>query len=198
MNRKSRAQRDNWLLVVGYWLLVRGAPRAFGLLEVIILLLITNYPCLLAGRNYHLIFAQGMTEGFILKKMEGEKVRWEVEADLARFLENSNELEGIKFKFYPRNKEPFLIEADKGRVKENGRDEIYLKKNVQIKGYLRANVRCEDLYWDSDSGLMRTSKRVEIVGEKWQIKGEGMKFSLDGDVITIEKNVSMEINEKPK
>jgi hypothetical protein len=41
---------------------------------------------------------------------------------------------------------------------------------------------------------MHTQDKVEIEGEKWLIKGEGIEFSPSGDIMTIKKDVTMEIN----
>ena len=136
--------------------------------------------------------------------MEGKIIKWELSAKSARIDENLKTLKEIKIKFYPKNKDPFTINADEGWVKENAtdtgivaskKDEIYLKNNVQIIGYLKSNVRCESLSWDSISEIMHTEDKVEIEGKKWLIKGEGIEFSPSGDIITINKNVTMEINE---
>ncbi len=113
--------------------------------------------------------------------------------------------QGVKVKFYPKDKDPFTIKAEEGWVKENdtanqnsagGKDEIYLKKNVQVTGYLKSDVKCESLSWDSISEVMYTQDKVEIEGEKWHIKGEGTEFDPSGDVMTIKKDVTMEIKEK--
>lgn len=144
------------------------------------------------------VFGQSMTEGFKLRRMEGERVRWEVRSDVAYFKENLKTLEGIELRFYPKNKDSFTVEAVEGWLKENDKDEIFLNKNVRVKGYLKADVKCENLLWDSASEVMHTSDRVEIEGGKWHIRGEGLEFSPEGDVITIEKNVTMEIQSYEK
>ncbi|MBU1631495.1 MAG: hypothetical protein KKH49_06830 [Candidatus Omnitrophica bacterium] len=71
--------------------------------------------------------------------MDGEIIKWELEADSAQFDENAKTLKGVKVKFYPQDKDPFTIKADDGVVKENvlvenltvgeaeKKDEIYLK-----------------------------------------------------------------------
>jgi LPS export ABC transporter protein LptC len=137
-----------------------------------------------------------MTEGFRLKKMEGKTAKWELEADSARFEEGLKTLQGVKVKFYPKNKDSFTIKAEEGLVKENDKDEIYLQNNVEIKGYLKSDVKCESLSWDSVSEIMHTPDKVQIEGEKWNIKGEGMEFNPNGDIINISKNVTMEINKE--
>ena len=139
-------------------------------------------------------FAQSVTEEFRLKKMEGKIIKWELEADSARFDENLKTLQGVKVKFYPKDKDPFIIKAEEGWVKENDKDEIYLKKNVQIIGYLKSDVKCESLSWDYISEVMYTQDKVEIEGKKWHIKGKGIEFTPSGDVMTIKKDVAMEIN----
>lgn len=143
----------NSLLLIGYSLLV------------IIPLLIIDYSSLLGGRNDQFIFAQSTLKGLRLKKTEGERIKWEIYANVARLKKNLKELEGVTFQFYPKNKDPFLIKADKGWVRGNEKEEIYLKEKVIIER------------------------------EKWRIKGEKMEFGADGDVITIKKNVTMEIKE---
>jgi LPS export ABC transporter protein LptC len=136
--------------------------------------------------------------------MEGEIVKWELEADSARFDENLKTLKGVKVKFYPTNKDPFMIKADDGLVKENvplenstanktSRDEIYLENNVQVIGYLNSNIKCDNLLWDSISEVMRSEDKVTIEGEKWNIKGKGIEFAPSGDTITIKNDVTMEI-----
>jgi LPS export ABC transporter protein LptC len=136
--------------------------------------------------------------------MEGKTVKWELEANSARFDENLRTFEKLKMKFYPENKRPFTIEADNGIVKENvplenatankvAKDEIYLKNNVLIIGYVDSTIKCDSLLWDSASEIMRSEDKVEIEGGKWNIKGEGIEFSPDGDIITIKKDVAMEI-----
>ena len=154
---------------------------------------------------FSFIFAQSVTKGFRAKKMEGEIVKWELEADSALFDENSKTLKGVKLKLYPEGKDPFIIKADDGLVKENvpetnptvngvkKKDEIYLKNNVQIIGYLNSNIKCDSLSWDSISEIMHTQDKVEIEGEKWNIKGEGIEFSPSGDIMFIKKDVTMEI-----
>lgn len=154
------------------------------------------------------IFCQSVTEGFRARKMDGEIIKWELEADSARFEENLKTLKGVKVKFYNKDKEPFTIKADDGVVKENvfwdaplsnkasKRDEIYLEKNVQVIGYLNSTIKCNSLLWDSISEIMHSKDKVEIEGEKWNIKGEGIEFSPSGDIITIKKDVTMEIVEK--
>jgi len=150
--------------------------------------------------------AQSVTEGFSARKMEGQIVKWELEADSARFEENLKTLKGVKVKFYPEDKVPFTIKADDGLVKENipltnatinetvsKKDEIYLQNNVQVIGYLNSTIKCDNLSWDSISEIMRSQDKVEIEAEKWNIKGKGMEFSPSGDTITIKKDVTMEI-----
>ncbi|MBU1766986.1 MAG: LPS export ABC transporter periplasmic protein LptC, partial [Candidatus Omnitrophica bacterium] len=100
----------------------------------------------------------------------------------------------------------FTIKADDGVVKENvlvenltvgeaeKKDEIYLKNNVQIIGYLNSNIKCDSLSWDSISETMHTQDKVEIEAEKWNINGEGIEFSPSGDIMTINKDVTMQIN----
>lgn len=138
--------------------------------------------------------------------MEGKIIKWELEADSARLEENLKILQGVKIKFYPKDKDPFLIKAEEGWVKENdpadsgitpgvsGKDEIYLKKNVEVNGFLKSDIKCDSLSWDSTSEVMHTQDKVEIEGEKWHIKGEGIEFDPSGDVMTIKKDVTMEIN----
>ncbi|MBU0534058.1 MAG: LPS export ABC transporter periplasmic protein LptC [Candidatus Omnitrophica bacterium] len=138
--------------------------------------------------------------------MDGEIIKWELEADSAQFDENAKTLKGVKVKFYPQDKDPFTIKADDGVVKENvlvenltvgeaeKKDEIYLKNNVQIIGYLNSNIKCDSLSWDSISETMHTQDKVEIEAEKWNINGEGIEFSPSGDIMTINKDVTMQIN----
>lgn len=150
------------------------------------------------------IFCQSITEGFRARKMDGETIKWELEADSARLEENLKTLKGVKVKFYNKDKKPFTIAADNGVVKENvpsdnktlKRDEIYLEKNVQVTGYLNSTIKCDSLSWDSVSEIMHSQDGVEIEGEKWNIKGEGIEFSPHGDIITIKKDVTMEIAEQ--
>jgi hypothetical protein len=75
--------------------------------------------------------------------MDGTTIIWEIEADSARFDENIKTLQGVEVKFYPKDRNPFIIKAEEGWVKENDtitdptekkKDEIYLKKNVQVIG----------------------------------------------------------------
>ena len=148
------------------------------------------------------LFAQSVTEGFRAKKMEGEIIKWELEADSASFEENSKKLKGVKVKFYPSDKAPFIIKAADGLVKENipvsdsttgKKDEIYLENNVQVIGYLNSNIRCETLLWDSISEVMSTQEKVEVEAENWLIKGQGMEFIPSREIMTIKKNVTMEI-----
>lgn len=135
--------------------------------------------------------------------MEGETIKWELEADSAIFDENLKTLKGVKVKFYPDDKDPFIIKAENGVVKENipvldstvnKKDEIYLKNDVQVIGYLKSNIKCESLSWDSISEVMHTQDKVEVEAEKWIIKGEGIEFTPSGDIMTINKDVTMEIN----
>ncbi len=130
--------------------------------------------------------------------MDGEIIKWELEADSAQFDENVKTLKGVKVKFYPKDKNSFTIKADDGVVKENvsaeKRDEIYLKNNVQVIGYLNSNIKCDSLSWDSISETMHTQDKVEIEAEKWNIKGEGIEFAPSGDIMTIKKDVTMRIN----
>jgi len=158
------------------------------------------------------IFCQSVTEGFKAKKMEGKIVKWELEADSARFDENLKTLKGVKVKFYPGNREPFTIKADDGLIKENvpvinsassekkparfdakqaGGDEIYMENNVQVIGYLNSTIKCNSLLWDSVSEIIRNEDNVEIEAERWNIKGIGIEFSPSGDIITIKKDVTM-------
>ena len=138
--------------------------------------------------------------------MDGKIIKWELEADSAQFDENSKTLKGVKVKFYPKDKDSFTIKADDGVVKENvlvdnltvgeaeKRDEIYLKNNVQIIGYLGSNIKCDNLSWDSISETMHTQDKVEIEAEKWNINGEGIEFAPSGDIMIIKKDVTMRIN----
>ncbi len=155
------------------------------------------------------IFCQSVTEGFRARKMDGEIIKWELEADSARFEENFKMLKGVEIKFYPKGKEPFTIKAEDGTVKENvlwdvpttnntsKRDEIYLENNVQVIGYLNSTIKCHSLSWDSISEIMHSQDEVKIEGEKWNIKGEGIEFSSSGgDIIAIKKDVTMEIVEQ--
>lgn len=142
-----------------------------------------------------LLFAQSKTEGFRLKSMEGTNINWELESDLVNFQEDLKTLEGVKVTFYPKKRDPFTITADEGWVKENEKDEIFLENNVKVKGYLNSDIKCENLEWDSVSEAMHTSEKVEIEGEKWLITGEGMEFAPDGDIININKNVTMQTNQ---
>lgn len=183
-----------WLLITGYWLLI-----------ISIQLLITNYqlpthPSFGGGQQ---VFAQSIMEGFRLKKMEGINVKWELEADSARFEDDFKKLKGIKVKFYPDDKDPFTIKAEDGLVKENipisdsaedKKDEIYLENNVRVIGYLSSEIRCKTLNWDSASEIMHTQDKIEIEAEKWHIRGEDAEIFPSKDTITINKNVTMEIN----
>lgn len=179
---------------------------SIGCLLITAQLLITNYQLPTCPPNFDgRVFAQSVTEGFKAKKMEGEIVKWEIEADSAIFNDNSKTLRAIKVKFYPEGKEPFTVKADNGLVKENipvgdsladkasKKDEIYLENNVQIIGYSNSIIKCRNLSWDSVSEIMRSEDDIEIEGEKWFIQGTGIEFSPSGDVITIKKDVTMEI-----
>ncbi len=138
--------------------------------------------------------------------MEGEVIKWKIEADWARFEENQKILKGVKVQFYPEDKDSFTIKADDGLVKENvsldnptinatgKKDEIYLENNVQIIGYLDANIKCESLLWDSVSETMRSQDKVEVESEKWLIKGKGIEFAPSGDILFIKNDVTMRIN----
>ena len=136
-----------------------------------------------------------MSEGFRLKKMQGKTTEWDMEADRVNITEDIKKLWGVKVIFYPRGKSPFTVKADEGWVKEDDKDEIYLDKNVLIKGHLNSDVKCENLSWDSVSETMHTQSEVEITGEKWDIKGTGMEISPSGDTVTIAKNVKMELTQ---
>lgn len=160
------------------------------------------------------LFAQSVTEGFRARKMEGEILKWELEADSAKFGENLKTLKGVRVEFYPKDKDPFTIKADDGLVKESvpilnstadpdeniilnktgKKDEIHFKNNVQVIGYLKSTIKCDSLSWDSISEIMHTQDKVEVRGEKWLIKGKGIEFTPSGDVMTIKKDVTMEIN----
>jgi hypothetical protein len=154
-----------------------------------------------------LLFAQSVTEGFRAKKMKGEIVKWELEADSAQFDENSKTLKGVKVKFYPEGKDPFTIKADDGLVRENvpatdptvngagKKDEIYLENNVRVIGYLNSTIKCDNLSWDSITEIMRTEDKVEVEAEKWVIRGKGIEFDPLEDIMFFKKDVTMQIIE---
>ena len=139
-----------------------------------------------------LILAQDIMENFTVQRMDGEKLKWDLQAKIAKFKGKQTELEGVRLKFYPEDKAPFTVEAEKGCVGKN-REEIYLEKNVLIKGYSGTDLRTEDLSWDSTSEVFLTSKNVTVKGKKWIINGEGMRFDPEQDLLIINNGVEMKI-----
>jgi len=139
-----------------------------------------------------LTLAQDVMENFAIQRMHGEKVKWDLQAKIAKFKDKQTELEGVRLKFYPEDKAPFTVEAEKGCVGKN-REEVYLEKNVLIKGYSGTDLRTEDLSWDSTSNTFLTSKDVTVEGRKWTINGKGMRFDPEQDLLIINNGVEMKI-----
>ena len=134
-------------------------------------------------------------ENFSLQRMDGENLRWDLHADIARFKEKQTDLEGVELKFCPEDKAPFTIEAEKGRVGKN-REEVFLENQVLIKGYSGTDLCTEDLSWDSKSNIFLTSKKVIVEKDAWVIRGKGMKFDPEQEILIINGGVEMKIGEK--
>lgn len=120
------------------------------------------------------------------KTKEGGEIEWEINAKVAHHFEGKDllTLDGVKMFYYESKKRTILITGRQGRVKPSTKD-IELLGDVFIKSSDGYKLRTNSLKYLSKSSLIYTQDRVSIEGNKFKIKGVGMKMNVNEDKLSI-------------
>ena len=114
---------------------------------------------------------------------------WRLDAESARFYNNNRELvlDSISMVFFLENRRKIRLSADKGVLATDSKD-------VQVEGHIvvtdeQGRLETSRLHYSYDQRLLQGSETVEIIGEAFYLRADGVSYDLNTNRTVLEGNV---------
>jgi lipopolysaccharide export system protein LptC len=137
------------------------------------------------GRDFSMSKGNSYIEGLrIVNKKDGTDL-WTISAKKAVFSKDGNvaQLSDVTIDM---KKEGAVLNADSGKYNMNSRD-LSLENNIKIH-MKNSVISAKTLSWNAATGVLSSENEVQMQGDKFSIKGEGLSATKDNKV-TLKGNV---------
>lgn len=115
---------------------------------------------------------------------------WSLDADTAQYFNDRKQLvlNAIDMEFYLENNRQVNLSADKGTLATDTKD-VVVSGNIKLHSE-QNRLKTEELHYNHDEDkLLFGDVPVEIVGQAFNLKADGMSYDLDANRIVFEGNV---------
>jgi len=132
-------------------------------------------------------------------EMEGDKKKWELEADVAEYFTDKkfSLFKEVKVIFYDKEGNEIILTGKEGKVFTETKD-IEIKKDVQIINNEGNKLNTESLFYNSKTKIANTSDPVKFEGNEFILTGNGARLDVETGKIAILNNVNSTFKEEKK
>lgn len=120
----------------------------------------------------------------VIRRHEGEALRWIVWAEEARFYENRQEtrMRGVRFEIYPREdaegpREPVQGTSARARL-AGAEDTLVLEEDVHIEQGTRTELRAERVVYHHDAERLLVPEEVWLRQEATRYRGRNLRYDI--------------------
>lgn len=132
-------------------------------------------------------------------EMEGEKKKWELEADVAEHFTDKkfSSFKDVKVIFYDKEGKPIVLTGKEAKVFTESKD-IEVKKDVQVTNSAGYKLNTESLHYNAGSKTGDTRDFVRVDGPELTLTGNGAILDMQTGKISVLNNVRSTFKETKK